>query len=29
VSDFFSPHAEGKSAMFLVALGHPVKRRLG
>jgi SagB-type dehydrogenase family enzyme len=29
VTDFFSPHAEGKSAMFLVALGHPVKRRLG
>jgi nitroreductase len=29
VSDFFSPHAEAKSAMFLVALGHPVKRRLG
>jgi SagB-type dehydrogenase family enzyme len=26
VTDFFSPHAEGKSAMFLVALGHPVKR---
>ena len=29
VTDFFSPHAEGESAMFLVALGHPVKRRLG
>lgn len=28
VTDFFSPHAAGKSAMFLVALGHPVKRRL-
>jgi SagB-type dehydrogenase family enzyme len=28
VTGFFSPHAEGKSAMFLVALGHPVKRRL-
>jgi SagB-type dehydrogenase family enzyme len=27
VTDFFSPHADGKSAMFLVALGHPVKRR--
>lgn len=25
VTDFFSPHAEGKSAMFLVALGHPLK----
>jgi len=29
VTDFFSPHAAGKSAMFLVALGHPVKRRPG
>ena len=27
VTDFFSPHAEGKSAMFLVALGHPAKSR--
>jgi len=27
VTDFFSPHAEGKSAMFLVALGHPARRR--
>ena len=23
VVDFFSPHAAGKSVMFLVALGHP------
>ena len=29
VTDFFSPHADGKSTMFLVALGHPVKRRPG
>ena len=29
VTDFFSPHAEGKSTMFLVALGHPAKRRPG
>jgi len=29
VTDFFSPHAEGKSAMFLVALGHPARRRPG
>jgi len=29
VTDFFSPHAEGKSAMFLVALGHPAKREPG
>ena len=28
VTDFFSPHAEGKSVMFLVALGHPVRRKL-
>jgi hypothetical protein len=26
VTDFFSPHAEGKSAMFLVALGRTVQR---
>jgi len=26
VTDFFSPHAAGKSVMFLVALGHPAKR---
>ncbi len=25
---FFSPHAEGKSAIFLTALGHPAKRTL-
>ena len=29
VTDFFSPHAEGKSPMFLVALGHPVRRTPG
>jgi len=29
VTDFFSPHAEGRSAMFLVALGHPARRRPG
>ncbi len=29
VTDFFSPHAEGKSAMFLVALGHPARRTPG
>ncbi len=28
VTDFFSPHASGKSVMFLVALGHPVKRTI-
>ena len=28
-TDFFSPHAEGKSTMFLVALGHPAKRGSG
>jgi SagB-type dehydrogenase family enzyme len=27
VSAFFSPHAEGKSAIFLVALGHSAKQR--
>jgi len=27
VTRFFSPHAEGKSVMFLVALGHRVRRR--
>jgi SagB-type dehydrogenase family enzyme len=27
VTRFFSPHAEGKSAIFLVAVGHSVKRR--
>jgi SagB-type dehydrogenase family enzyme len=29
VTEFFSPHAAGKSVMFLVALGHPVRVRLG
>ncbi len=28
VTNFFSPHAEGLSAMFLVALGVPVRRRV-
>ena len=28
VTAFFSPHAEGKSVMFLVALGVPLRRRL-
>ena len=28
VTAFFSPHAEGKSAMFLVALGVPLRRRI-
>ncbi|MBI4200104.1 MAG: SagB family peptide dehydrogenase [Chloroflexi bacterium] len=27
VTAFFSPHAQGKSAMFLVALGRPARRR--
>ena len=27
VTEFFSPHAQGKSVMFLVALGKPVSRR--
>lgn len=27
VTSFFSPHAAGKSVMFLVALGHPLRRR--
>ena len=27
VTDFFAPHAEGKSAMFLVAVGRRVRRR--
>jgi SagB-type dehydrogenase family enzyme len=26
VTRFFSPHAEGKSAIFLVAVGHSIKR---
>ncbi len=28
VTDFLSPHASGKSVMFLVALGHPAKRTI-
>jgi len=28
VVEFFSPHAEGKSAIFLVAIGHPARRSL-
>ena len=28
VTGFFSPHAEGKSVMFLVALGKRARRRL-
>src|SRR5229473_1562833 len=28
VTRFFSPHAEGKSAIFLVALGHSAKRKV-
>jgi SagB-type dehydrogenase family enzyme len=27
VTEFFSPHAQGKSVMFLVALGQPQRRR--
>jgi nitroreductase len=27
VIEFFSPHAAGKSVMFLIALGHAVRRR--
>jgi SagB-type dehydrogenase family enzyme len=26
VTDFFSPHAQGKSVMFLIALGRPARR---
>ena len=29
VTDFFLPHADGKSTMFLVALGHPARRTPG
>jgi len=29
VTDFFSPHAAGKSVMFLVALGYPDRAALG
>jgi SagB-type dehydrogenase family enzyme len=28
VTRFFSPHADGKSAIFLVAVGHSVKQRI-
>ena len=28
VTEFFSPHAAGKSAIFLTAVGLPAKRRL-
>jgi len=28
VVEFFSPHAKGKSAIFLVAIGKPLKRKL-
>jgi hypothetical protein len=27
VTGFFSPHAEGKSAIFLVAVGHSAKHK--
>jgi hypothetical protein len=27
VTEFFSPHAEGKSVMFLIALGQKARRR--
>ena len=27
VTEFFSPHAAGKSVMFLIAIGHPQRRR--
>ena len=27
VTAFFSPHAAGKSVMFLIALGQPARRR--
>jgi len=26
VIEFFSPHAAGKSVMFLMAVGHPTRR---
>jgi len=29
VTEFFSPHAAGKSVMFLVALGKSAKKRIG
>ncbi|MGE0681645.1 MAG: SagB/ThcOx family dehydrogenase [Candidatus Binatia bacterium] len=28
VTEFFSPHAEGKSVMFLTAIGKPAKKRI-
>ena len=28
VTDFFSPHAAGKSVMFLIALGHATRALL-
>ena len=27
VTNFFSPHAKGKSAIFLLAIGRPLKRK--
>ena len=27
VTNFFSPHAEGKSAIFLLAIGKPLRRK--
>jgi hypothetical protein len=27
VINFFSPHAKGKSAIFLLAIGKPLKRK--
>ena len=27
VINFFSPHAKGKSAVFLLAIGKPLKRK--
>jgi SagB-type dehydrogenase family enzyme len=29
VTEFFAPHAQGKSVMFLIALGRPLPRRRG
>jgi SagB-type dehydrogenase family enzyme len=29
VTEFFSPHAAGKSVMFLIAIGEPLRRRSG
>ena len=29
VRDFFSPHAAGKSVMFLLAMGYAAARRVG